>query len=89
MSDKNRLREWKIAPKRGIIYDYFGNIIADNTQVFQLHVIPENIVDMKVLFFRLKKIIELSDEKIVKNPSTDIFHKTLDYFEEKNQYYFL
>ena len=66
LSDKNRLREWKIAPKRGIIYDYFGNIIADNTQVFQLHVIPENIVDMKVLFFRLKKIIELSDEKIVK-----------------------
>ena len=66
LSDKNRLREWKIAPKRGRIYDYFGNVIADNTQVFQLHMIPENVVDLKTLFFRLKKIVNLGDEKIVK-----------------------
>ena len=25
LSDKNRLREWKVAPQRGIIEDYFGN----------------------------------------------------------------
>ena len=24
LSDKNRLREWKIAPPRGVIEDYFG-----------------------------------------------------------------
>ena len=24
LSDKNRLREWKVAPKRGVIEDYFG-----------------------------------------------------------------
>ena len=35
LSDKNRLREWKIAPQRGIIEDYFGTKIAKNTQVFQ------------------------------------------------------
>ena len=35
LSDKNRLREWKIAPQRGIIKDYFGKKIAENTQVFQ------------------------------------------------------
>ena len=28
LSDKNRLREWKIAPQRGTIEDYFGNKIA-------------------------------------------------------------
>ena len=28
LSDKNRLREWKIAPPRGIIEDYFGKKIA-------------------------------------------------------------
>ena len=42
LSDKNRLREWKILPKRGIFEDYFGKKIADNNQVFQLHLIPEN-----------------------------------------------
>ena len=66
LSDKNRLREWKIAPKRGLIYDYFGNVIADNTQVFQLHMIPENVVDLRALFFRLRKIVDLGDEKILK-----------------------
>ena len=35
LSDKNRLREWKIAPQRGIIEDNFGIPIAKNTKVFQ------------------------------------------------------
>ena len=39
LSDKNRLREWKIVPQRGIIEDYFGEKIAKNSQVFQLHMI--------------------------------------------------
>ena len=58
LSEKNRLREWKLPPQRGIIEDYFGNKIADNSQVYQLHLIPENIYNYKELFFRLKKIIE-------------------------------
>ena len=28
LSDKNRLREWKTVPQRGIIEDYFGTKIA-------------------------------------------------------------
>ena len=43
LSDKNRLREWKVAPSRGIIKDYFGNKIAENTQIFQLHMMPEEV----------------------------------------------
>jgi len=65
LSDKNRLREWKIAPQRGIIEDYFGTKIAKNTQVFQLHMIPEDVPDMEGLFFRLSKIIDFSER--VKN----------------------
>ncbi len=42
LSDKNRFREWKFAPPRGVIKDYFGNEIASNKQVYQLHLIPEN-----------------------------------------------
>ena len=57
LSEKNRLREWKVAPQRGIIEDFFGNQIATNTQVFQLHMMPEDVPNLEVLFFRLSKLI--------------------------------
>ena len=63
LSDKNRLREWKTVPQRGIIEDYFGNKIAINTQVFQLHMIPENVPDLEVLFFKLSRIIDFNERK--------------------------
>ena len=63
LSDKNRLREWKIAPQRGIIEDYFGKKIATNTQVFQLHMIPEDVPNLEELFFKLARIIDFSERK--------------------------
>ena len=57
LSDSNRLREWKTVPKRGIITDYFGEQIAKNTQVFQLHMVPEDVPNLEKLFFKLSKII--------------------------------
>ena len=33
LSDKNRFREWKLAPERGIIRDFFNNELASNKQV--------------------------------------------------------
>ena len=36
LSDKNRLREWKIAPQTGIIEHYFAKKIPTNTQIIQL-----------------------------------------------------
>ena len=43
LSDKNRLREWRLPAVRGKFVDYFGNIIAGNLEVYQLHVIPEEV----------------------------------------------
>ena len=63
LSDKNRLREWKIPPQRGIIEDYFGEKIAKNSQVFQLLMIPEDVPNLEELFFRLSKIIDFSERK--------------------------
>ena len=37
LSDKNRFREWKLAPERGVIKDYFNVEIASNKQVYQIH----------------------------------------------------
>ena len=63
LSDKNRFREWKLVPQRGKIEDFFGNRIADNTQTFQLHMIPEDVPNMETLFFRLARIINFSDAR--------------------------
>ena len=63
LSDKNRLREWRIAPQRGVIEDYFGNKIAKNTQVFQLHMIPEEVKNLEELFFKLSRIINFDERK--------------------------
>ena len=64
LSDKNRFREWKLAPERGIIKDYFDREIASNKQVYQIHLIPENSQSIEQVFFRLKSILDLSDKKI-------------------------
>jgi len=64
LADKNRYRETKIAPPRGIIQDYFGNEIASNNKIYQLHVIPDSTPDINELLFKLKNIINISDRKI-------------------------
>ncbi len=64
LSDKNRFREWKLAPERGVISDYFNKEIASNRQVYQIHLIPENTRSIEEVFFRLKSILNLSDKKI-------------------------
>ena len=76
LSDKNRLREWRLPPVRGEFLDYFGNVIAGNLKVYQLHIIPEEVEDFKYLMVRLKEILSLNNnefkkiikKKIVKNP---------------------
>ena len=64
LSDKNRFREWKLAPERGVIKDFFGTDIASNKQVYQIHLIPENTQSIEEVFFRLKGILNLSDKRI-------------------------
>ncbi len=64
LSDKNRFREWKLAPQRGLIRDFFNKEIASNKKVYQLHITPENSPDLEKLFFRLKTLLSLSDQRI-------------------------
>ena len=69
LSDKNRIREWKLAPVRGEFHDYFGNIIAGNFEAYQLHIIPEEVEDFRYVIYRLKDLLELSErdfKKIIK-----------------------
>ena len=64
LSDKNRFREWKLAPERGIIRDFFNQEIASNEPLYQVHLVPENANNLNQLFVRLKGILNISDQKI-------------------------
>ena len=80
LSDKNRLREWRLPPIRGEFLDYFGNVIAGNLKVYQLHVIPEEVEDFKELMVRLKDILSISNsefQKIIKQKNNQESWETL------------
>ena len=64
LSDKNRLRESRLPPVRGEFEDYFGNRIAKNLTVYQLHVVPEQVEDFKTLIVRLKDILNFSNSHL-------------------------
>ena len=64
LSDKNRLREWKLPPIRGEFEDFFGNTIAGNLKVYQLHVVPEQVENFRSLMVRLKVILKLDNKKL-------------------------
>jgi len=66
LSDKNRLREWRLPPIRGEFLDYFGNVIAGNLKVYQLHVVPEEVEDFKYLMIRLREILTISNSEFIK-----------------------
>ncbi len=80
LSDKNRLREWRLPPVRGKFIDYFGNIIAGNLNTYQLHVIPEEVVNFRNLMLRLKEILTLDNnefKKIIKKKKTQKSWETI------------
>ncbi len=66
LSDKNRIREWKTPPQRGFIVDHFNNVLADNDRVFQVHLDLDQIKDFNNIIFKLKNILELSNNELKK-----------------------
>ena len=87
LSDKNRLREWRLPPVRGEFLDFFNETIAGNVKVYQLHVIPEQVENFNSLMIRLKEILNLSDkdfERIVKKKKNPKTMGNIDYFRKFN-----
>ena len=66
LSDKNRLRETRLPPIRGEFKDYFGNTIAGNLKVYQLHVVPEQVEDFRSLLIRLRDILKFDNKTLSK-----------------------
>ena len=59
LSDKNRIREWKLAPVRGEFHDYFGNVIAGNFEAYQLHVIPEQGRKFQICYLQAQRLVRV------------------------------
>ncbi len=66
LSDNNRFREWKTPPKRGVITDFYNNIIADNKRVYQVYLSLDETKDFNSSIFKLKNIIGLTDDELSK-----------------------
>lgn len=64
LSTKNWLDLVPIEPTRGLIYDRNGVLLAENTAVFSLDIIPKQIVSLPHTLAEIAKIIPLSDTEI-------------------------
>ena len=58
LSDRNRYREIKEVPERGIIYDFKNRIIASNNQVYLLSIFPSEIKNLNEFFYSLRPYID-------------------------------
>ena len=94
LSNKNRFREWKTPPKRGVITDFYNNIIADNKRVYQVYLSLDETKDFNNSIFKLKNIINLSDDELKNNNSFKDYEDRLNHelsiiIEMKYSSYFL
>ena len=58
LSDRNRYREIKKVPERGIIYDFKNRIIASNNQVYLLSIFPSEIKNLNEFFYSLRSYVD-------------------------------
>jgi penicillin-binding protein 2 len=64
LSKNNEIDLVPMAPRRGLIYDRNGVVLAQNVPVFSLMVVPSKVKDLKTSLDELKKIIDLDDKDI-------------------------
>jgi penicillin-binding protein 2 len=62
-SNSNRIKLLPVAPNRGLIYDRNGVLLADNTPVYSLEVIPEQVNDIKKRLSAVSQLLDISQEK--------------------------
>jgi len=63
-SDNNRILVQTVPPKRGLIYDRQGVLLADNRPSYTLTIIPERVVDLDVTIESLRTLLSISDRDI-------------------------
>lgn len=65
-AEKNRIHKLPIAPRRGLIYDRHGVVLADNKPSYSLMVTRERVEDMSSLLLDLQQIFDIDENTIKK-----------------------
>lgn len=63
-SQENRLRALPLPAPRGIIYDRFGNIIAENLPGYSVSIAPTNVDSLKASLQHLSSVITLTPDQV-------------------------
>jgi penicillin-binding protein 2 len=63
-SENNRIRLVDVPPRRGLIFDCKGRLLADNRPAFTLAAIPEDVPDWDQLSRRLESLVGIKPEEI-------------------------
>lgn len=62
-SEGNRIKVVPVAPNRGLIYDRNGILLAENTPVHSVEIIPEQIENLEQTLAQLAELIDISPEQ--------------------------
>ena len=65
-SDRNRVQLQPVPPKRGLIYDRNGVLLAENRPSYSLTIIKERVDDLDQTIALLRQLIDIDDDHIKK-----------------------
>ena len=63
-SNGNRIKLLPLPPTRGLIYDRYGELLAENLTFFGLYIVPEKTENLDRTFDELRYVVGLTDEDI-------------------------
>ncbi|MCZ6619464.1 MAG: penicillin-binding protein 2 [Gammaproteobacteria bacterium] len=63
-SEANRIQVQPLAPRRGLIYDRNGVLLADNRPMLSLALVRERIADLDALIAELDTLVAISEEDL-------------------------
>lgn len=61
LSENNRIKINPLAPKRGLIFDRNGELLAENTPSYSLTLVPERVEDLEATIEYLDNLIGISE----------------------------
>ncbi|MBS99994.1 MAG: penicillin-binding protein 2 [Oceanospirillaceae bacterium] len=64
ISENNRVQLQPVAPRRGLIYDRNGILLADNRPNFSLTLLKEEVQDLDATIARIGEIVELDEAEV-------------------------
>jgi penicillin-binding protein 2 len=62
LSDSNRVRIKALPPTRGLIFDRYGVVMADNLPAYRLEIVREQVTDLDATLEQLKQYVDVSDQ---------------------------